>query len=186
MSDHSAIQAATEKMKKTVEHTLNEFSSLHTGKASPAMVEGIIVEAYGSNMRLKEVAAITTPDARTIQIQPWDKSVIKAIEKAIQTSKLGINPAIDGGVIRLPLPELSRERRQELAKVAQNLAEEGRVSVRHARREAMDTLKAEQKSGDLPEDDLKRMEKEVQQITDRHIKEIDEHYEHKEKELMAI
>ena len=186
MSDHPAITAMTEKMKKTVEHTLGEFSALHTGKASPAMVEGIMLEAYGSNMRLKEVAAITTPDARTIQIQPWDKSVIKSVEKAIQTSKLGINPAVDGGVIRLPLPELSRERRQELAKVAQNMAEEGRVSIRHGRREAMETLKAEQKSGAIPEDDLKRLEKEVQQITDRHIKEIDEHYENKEKELMSI
>ncbi len=186
MSDHPAIQAMTDRMNKAVEHTLSEFNSLHTGKASPSMVEGIQVEAYGSSMRLKEVAAITTPDARTIQIQPWDKSVIKTVEKALQTSNLGINPAVDGGVIRLPLPELSRERRQELARVAQTMAEEGRVSIRHARREALEKLKAGQKQGEIPEDDLKRFEKEVQQITDRHIKEIDDHYEHKEKELMSI
>ncbi len=186
MSDHSAIKSMSSKMKKAVEHTLSEFNSLHTGKASPGMVESIMVDAYGSNMRLKEVAAITTPDARTIQIQPWDKSVMKDIEKAIQTSKLGINPAVDSGVIRLPIPELSRERRQELAKVAQNMAEEGRVSIRHARRDALDALKAEQKDGAISEDDLKRFEKEVQQSTDKYIKEIDEHYRNKEKELMSI
>lgn len=150
MSDHPAIKSMNDRMKKTVEHTLSEFSSLHTGKASPSMVEGIMVDAYGSHMRLKEVAAITTPDARTIQIQPWDKSVIKDIEKALQTSKLGINPAIDGAVIRLPIPELSRERRQELAKVAQNMAEEGRVSIRHARREALETLKPSRRTATFP------------------------------------
>ncbi len=186
MSDHPVIESMTAKMRKTVEHTLHEFSSLHTGKASPSMVEGIHVQAYGSNMRLKEIAAITTPDSRTIQIQPWDKSVIKDIEKAIQTSKLGITPAIDGAVIRLPIPELSRERRQELTKLAQGMAEEGRVAVRHARREALDSLKTQQKNSEISEDDLKRFEKEVQQLTDKHIAEIDEHFEHKEKELMAI
>lgn len=186
MSDHPAIKSMNDRMKKTVEHTLSEFSSLHTGKASPSMVEGIMVEAYGSHMRMKEVAAITTPDARTIQIQPWDKSVIKDIEKAIQTSKLGITPAIDGAVIRLPIPELSRERRQELAKLAQNMAEEGRISVRHARREALETLKAEQKNGAIPEDDLKRFEKEIQQATDKHIKDIDDHFTRKERELMSV
>ena len=186
MSDHPAIKSMIAKMQKAVDHTLSEFSSLHTGKASPSMVEGLMVDAYGSQMRLKEVAAITTPDARTIQIQPWDKTVIKAVEKAIQTSKVGITPATDGGVIRLPIPELSRERRKELAKIAQNLAEEGRVSIRHARRDGLESLKAEQKDGRISEDDLKRFEKEVQSLTGKHIKEIDEHFDHKEKELMSM
>jgi ribosome recycling factor len=186
MSSHPAIKEMNQKMAKAVEHSLHEFNTLHTGKASPTMVEGIMVEVYGSMMRLKEVAAITTPDARMIQVQPWDKAAIKPIEKAIQTSNLGINPSVDGPVIRLPLPELSRERRQELAKVCQRMAEEGRVSVRHARRDALDALKKAQKDGTISEDDLKRFEKEVQHQHDAYIKDLDQHLHHKEQELMAV
>lgn len=186
MSSHPAIDEMNQKMAKAVEHTLHEFNALHTGKASPSMVENLTIDVYGSAMRLKEVAAITTPDARMIQVQPWDKGTIKAIEKAIQTSNLGINPAVDGPVIRLPLPELSRERRQELAKVCQRTAEDGRVSIRHARRETLDALKKDQKDGTVSEDDLKRLEKEVQQTTDRHIRDLDQHLQSKEKELMAV
>ena len=186
MSAHPSLHKTDAAMKAAVEHTLHEFSSLHTGKASPSMVEGLMVEAYGSSMRLKEVAAITTPDSRTIQIQPWDKSVMQSVAKAIQVSDLGINPAIDGGVIRLPLPDLSRERRQDLVKVCHRMAEDGKVSVRHARREGLDVIKAEQKSGALPEDDAKRFEKEVQTMTEKYIAEIDEHLEHKEKELLTL
>lgn len=186
MSSHPAIQEMNQNMGKAVEHTLHEFNTLHTGKASPAMVENIMVDVYGSMMRLKEVAAITTPDPRLIQVQPWDKGAIKPIEKAIQTSSLGINPSVDGPLIRLPLPDLSRERRQELAKICQRMAEEGRVSIRHARRDALDALKKDQKDGAISEDDLKRLEKEVQQQTDKHIKDLEQHLEHKEKELMAV
>ena len=186
MSSHPAITEMNQKMAKAVEHTLHEFNSLHTGKASPTMVENLQVDVYGSMMRLKEIAAITTPDARMIQVQPWDKSAIKAIEKAIQTSNLGINPAVDGAVIRLPLPDLSRERRQELAKVCQRMAEDGKVSIRHARRDALDALKSAQKDAEITEDDLKRLEKEVQQQHDRYIKDLDQHLQSKEKELMAV
>ena len=186
MSSRPAITEMNQKMANAVEHTLHEFNGLHTGKASPSMVENLMVELYGSMMRLKEVAAITTPDSRMIQVQPWDKGAIKPVEKAIQTSNLGINPAVDGNVIRLPLPDLSRERRQELAKVCQRMAEEGKVSIRHARRDALDTLKTAQKDNEFNEDDLKRFEKEVQQEHDRHIKNLDQHLQSKEQELMAI
>lgn len=186
MSSHPAIEEMNQNMAKAVQHTLNEFNTLHTGKASPAMVENIMVEVYGSMMRLKEIAAITTPDSRMIQVQPWDKGAIKPIEKAIQTANLGINPSVDGALVRLPLPDLSRERRQELTKVCQRMAEEGRVSIRHARRDALDALKKAEKEGTISEDNLKRLEKEVQQQTDKHIKDLDQHLQSKEKELMAV
>ncbi len=173
-------------MDKTVTRTLNEFNTLHTGKASPSMVEAIPVEAYGSSMKLNELAAITTPDARTIMIQPWDQSTVTAIEKAIRAANVGLNPIVDSHVLRCPIPELSKERRQELVKVASNMAEEGRVSVRNARRDGLDALKKAQKDKVITEDDLKRFDKEVQQITDRAIKEINDHLTHKEKELMEL
>lgn len=186
MNEHPLITDTVEKMKKAMDHTLQEFTAIHTGKASPSMVEGITVDAYGSPMRLKEVAAITTPDARLIQVQPWDKSLVRAIEKAIQLANIGINPSVDGTIIRLPLPELSGERRQDLAKVAHRLAEEGRVSVRHARREGMEALKKSQKSGAISEDDFKRYEKEIQNLTDQFIKDIGDHLGRKEKELLTV
>ena len=121
-------------LKKAVDHTLNQFGSLHTGKASPTMLDSVRVTAYGSTVTLKEVAAVTTPDAKTIMVQPWDKSVIRDVEKGIQVANLGLNPMVDGGILRVPIPELTGERRQELAKTASNMAEDGRVRVRQARR----------------------------------------------------
>lgn len=173
-------------MAKATEHTLHEFSTLHTGKASPTMVENVMVDVYGSNMRLRDIAAITTPDSRLIQVQPWDKGAVKPIEKALQQANLGINPSIDGNIIRLPIPELSRERRQEMTKVCQRMAEDGRVSIRHARRDALDALKKLQKDGEVSEDELKRYEKEIQQITERTTQEVDQHLQNKEKELLAV
>ncbi|AWT60609.1 MAG: Ribosome-recycling factor [Candidatus Moanabacter tarae] len=175
-------------MTKAVEHTLVEFNSLHTGKASPSLVENLQVQvtSYGTSMHLRDISAITTPDPRTIQIQPWDKNVVSDIEKAIQLAKLGLNPAVAGTVIRIPIPELSGERRQELKKVAQQIAEEGRVSVRHVRRETMEALKTMQKDGDISEDDLRRNEKDVQSETDKYIEQIAEHLTDKEEELMTV
>lgn len=173
-------------MKKSVDHTLHEFSSIHTGKATPTMVEGVMVEAYGSTMRLRECAAISTPDARLIQIQPWDASLNKAIAKAIIDANLGFNPIVDGKTIRVPLPEMSRERRQEYVKTAHRLAEEGRVAVRNARREAMEAAKKMKKDGKLSEDDEKRLEKEVQTATDKAIADINAHLAHKEKDLLTV
>lgn len=182
----ATLTEAQARMKKAVEHTLHEFATIHTGKASPAMVESVMVEAYGSMMPLKGCAAITTPDPRMIQVQPWDKGVLRAIEKALQMANIGVNPVVDGSVIRLPFPELSRERRQEFVKTAHRLAEEGRVSVRHIRRDAMEGAKKLKKDGKISEDDEKRLEKDVQIATDKSIKDIDGALAAKEKELLTV
>ena len=183
---HPILNDAQARMKKAVDHTLHEFSAIHTGKASPTMVEGVMVEAYGSMMSLKQCAAITTPDARLIQVQPWDKSIIRAVEKALQQANLGINPIVDGGLIRLPLPDLSKERRLEFVKIAHKLAEDGRVNIRHNRRDAMEAVKKAKKDGKISEDEEKRLEKEVQTATDKAIKDIETHLAHKEKELITV
>jgi ribosome recycling factor len=179
---HPILTDAQTKMKKAVDYTLHEFSSIHTGKASPAMVEGVMVEAYGSMTPLKQCAAISTPDPRLIQIQPWDASIMKSIIKGIQEANLGLNPIPDGKIIRIPLPEMSRERRQEFVKTAHRLAEEGRVHVRNVRR---DSLEASKKAK-LPEDESKRLEKDIQTATDAAIKSIGEHLAHKEKDLLTV
>ena len=179
---HPIITDAQAKMKKAVDFTLHEFSSIHTGKATPTMVEGVSVEAYGSTMRLKECAAISTPDPRMIQIQPWDAGLVKAIAKGIQEANLGFNPIVDGKLIRVPLPEMSRERRQEFVKTAHKLAEDGRVHVRNVRHGALDVMK----KAKLPEDEGKRLEKELQAATDAAIKNINEHLAHKEKDLLTV
>ena len=179
---HPIVADTSAKMKKSVDHTLHEFSTIHTGKATPAMVEAVMVDAYGTQMRLKECAAITTPDAHLIVIQPWDRGLTKSIEKAIQMANLGFNPMIDGALIRVPLPQMSRERRQDFVKVANRFAEEGRVHVRNVRRDALEAVK----KAKLPEDESKRTEKEVQTLTDKSIAEIAQHLAHKEKELLAV
>jgi ribosome recycling factor len=179
---HPILTDAQTKMKKAVDYTLHEFSAIHTGKATPAMIEGVMVEAYGSMTPLKQCAAISTPDARLIQIQPWDVSLIKSILKGIQEANLGFNPIPDGKIIRIPLPEMSRERRQEFVKTAHRLAEEGRVHVRNVRR---DVLEASKKAK-LPEDESKRLEKDVQALTDKSIADINAHLAHKEKDLLTV
>ena len=179
---HPLLNDASVKMKKALEHTFHEFASIHTGKATPSMVDGVVVEAYGSQMRLKECAAITTPDARLIQIQPWDVTLVKAVEKAIQVANLGFNPIVDGKVIRIPLPDMSRERRLEFVKAASRLAEEGRVAIRNVRHEILDALRRAK----LPEDETKRLEKDLQTATDKSIKDINDHLAAKEKELLAV
>lgn len=179
---HPLLTDMLARMKKALDYTLHEFSSIHTGKATPTMVEGVMIDAYGSQMRIKDCAAITTPDSRLIQIQPWDKGLTKSIEKGIQQANIGLNPSIDGGIVRVPLPELSRERRQEFVKVAHRMAEDGRVQIRNIRRDTMDALKKAQ----IAEDDLKRLEKDVQTHTDKTIKDIADHLAKKEKELLAV
>ncbi len=172
-------------MQKSVDHVLHEFSTLHTGKANTSRVENITVDVYGSNMKLRDVAAITTPDARTIQIQPWDKASTAPIEKALLEAKIGINPIVTGEIIRLPIPELSGERREELCKMAQGFAEQGRIGIRASRKEAMDSLKEAQKEG-LPEDDFKRAEKDVQKKTDDNVTKINEALSSKEDDLRKV
>jgi ribosome recycling factor len=182
MSAHPILTDAQTRMKKSVDHTLHEFSTLHTGKASPAMVEGIMVEAYGGMQQLKACAAITTPDPRMIQVQPWDKGLLRAVEKALQQANIGVNPVVDGNLIRLPFPDLSKERRLEFVKTAHRLAEEGRVHVRNVRRDVLEQVK----KAKLPEDENKRLEKEIQTTTDKAIKDIESHLAHKEKELITV
>jgi ribosome recycling factor len=179
---HPILTDAQTRMKKSVDHTLHEFSTIHTGKASPAMVESVMVEAYGGTQPLKACAAITTPDPRLIQVQPWDKSLTRAIEKALQQANIGVNPVVDGNLIRLPFPELSKERRQEFVKTAHRLAEEGRVHVRNVRRDALEQVK----KAKLPEDETKRLEKDIQTATDKAIADINSHLAHKEKELLTV
>lgn len=185
MEPKEILKSLSDDLKKAVDHTLHEFNSLHTGKATPAMLDGVRVNAYGSTVTLKEISAVTTPDARTIMVQPWDKSVMQEIEKAIQEANLGLNPLIDGGILRVPVPELTGERRQELAKTAGSMAEEGRVRVRQARRDALDLLKSAKDDG-LPEDDFKRHEKEVQKAHDDAITEINSHLSTKEADLKKV
>ena len=185
MEIEDVFEIMREDMDKSVEHVLHEFNTLHTGKANPSMVENVTVDIYGTNMKLRDVAAITTPDARTIQIQPWDKSSVQPVEKALIEAKLGINPVVTGELIRLPIPELSGERREELCKMAQSMAEQGRIGVRSARKDGLDALKAEQKDG-LPEDDFKRAEKEVQKETDAAVGRINEALASKEKDLRQV
>ena len=170
---------------KSIDHVMNEFKTLHTGKANSSMVENVSVDVYGSAMKLRDIAAITTPDARTIQIQPWDKSSCAPIEKALPEAKIGITPLITGEIIRLPIPELSGERREELCKIAQGFAEQSRVGVRASRKEAMDALKIAQKDG-LPEDDFKRAEKNVQKNTDDAVAKINDALAEKESDLRQV
>jgi ribosome recycling factor len=177
---------AEEKMMKTEEVVLHEFSGVRTGKASPALVENIQVDVYGSQMRIRELAGITTPEPRILLIQPWDAGTVHPIEKAIQKANLGLNPAVDKKFIRIVLPELSEERRVEFTKVVRKMAEDGRVAVRHVRRDAIEHLKKESKQGGISEEDLEHAEKEVQKLTDQFIAKIDEHLTHKEKEIMTV
>ena len=177
---------AEEKMLKTEEVVQKEFAGVRTGKASPSLVENILVEVYGSNMRIRELAGITTPEARMLMIQPWDAAALHPIEKAIQKANLGLNPTVQGKFIRIVLPDLSQERRQEFVKMVKKMAEDGRVAIRHVRRDALEHLKKEAKSGGVTKDDVETAEKEVQKLTDQYSTKIDAHVTHKEKEIMTV
>jgi ribosome recycling factor len=173
-------------MEKGFEYMTHEFAAVRTGKASPALVENIDVECYGSMMKLKQVALITTPEPRLLVIQPFDASTVQAIEKAIKESKIGINPAVDGKIIRLPIPALSEERRKDLVKSIKQMAEEARVRVRSARREGMEGLKKAEKEGGVAKDALESYEKEVQKLTDGFVKKIDDLLATKEADIMKV
>ncbi len=186
MALDDAILEAEEKMIKTEEVVQHEFSGIRTGKASPVLVENIMVEVYGSHMRIRELAGITVPEPRMLLISPWDASTVHPIEKAIQKSSLGVNPAVQGKTIRLVLPELSTERRQEMVKITHKLAEDGRVAVRHVRRDAIEAVRKEAKAGGVAKDQVETAEKEIQKLTDQYIARIDAHLAAKEKEIMTV
>jgi len=173
-------------MEKAVDYMTHEFASVRTGKASPALVENLDVEAYGTSMKLKQLALITTPEPRLLVIQPFDVSTVKDIEKAIKESKIGINPATEGKLIRLPVPPLTEERRRDLVKGIKQMAEEARVRVRSARRDGMDEMKKAQKENVISEDDLANYEKEIQKLTDQFVKKIEDSLSAKEADIMKV
>jgi ribosome recycling factor len=176
----------TDKMAKAVGHTQSEFSAVRTGRATPALVEKIRVDYYGSEVPLQQLAGFNVPEARLLVISPYDKNSMKAIEKAIQNSDLGINPSNDGQVIRLAFPQLTEERRKDLVKVVKHKAEEGRVAVRNLRRAARHELEHLEKEGDISSDELDRAEKELEKLTHEYVLEIDRMVQHKEQELLEV
>ncbi|HIS69588.1 MAG TPA: ribosome recycling factor [Candidatus Gallacutalibacter stercoravium] len=180
------FSAAESKMKKTVGVLTEEFGAIRAGRANPAVLDKIHVDYYGAPTPINQLAAVSVTEARVLTIQPWDASVLHGIEKAIQTSDLGINPQNDGKVIRLTFPQLTEDRRRDIVKDVSKLAEEAKVAVRSVRRDAIDKLKAMKKSSEITEDDLKDAEKKMQDLTDKFCKEIDGLSDNKQKEIMSI
>lgn len=186
MAIDDILLEAEEKMAKSEEVVNHDFTGVRTGKASPALIENITAEVYGSQMRIRDLASITTPEPRVLAIQPWDATAVHPIEKAIQKANLGFNPTVQGKLIRIVLPELSTERRKEMVKISNKFAEDGRVAIRHVRRDAMESLKTEKKAGTIDEDQQKMAEKELQKLTDQYIGKLDALLAAKEKEIMTV
>jgi len=180
------LKATKERMMKAVEHLTAEFVKVRTGKASIGLLEGVKVDYYGTPTPLNQVGNLNTPDSHTITIQPWDKTVIPLIEKAILNANLGLNPSNDGTLIRIPIPPLNEERRKEIVKHVKKLSEEARVSVRNIRRDEIEKLKKTEKEEHISEDDRKHTETEIQKLTDSYIKDIDAVLQKKEKEIMEV
>ena len=183
---NTILSNAEEKMNKSITALISEYASIRAGRANPTILDKVMVEYYGTPTPINQLAAVSVPEARTLLIQPWDKSSIKSIEKAIQTSDIGINPQNDGNSIRLIFPPLTEERRRELVKGVYKYAEECKVAVRSIRRDAMEKTKDLKKKSEITEDDQKNAEKKIQEITDRFCKEIDEIAQNKEKDIMEI
>jgi len=186
MTVSNLLASLEDRMKKTEEALKVSFSAIRTGKASPSLVEGLMVEYYGTPTRLRDIAAIAAPEPRMLTIQPWDASAVKSIEKAILSSNLGITPMSDGRMLRLPIPELSQDRRSALSKQAKGETEDGKVALRNIRRDGNDFAKKAQKDGQITEDELKRMCDDIQKLTDRYIASLDAALAVKEKELMTV
>ncbi|HOV98237.1 MAG TPA: ribosome recycling factor [Bacteroidota bacterium] len=180
------LKEADDRMKKAVETVRNELSKIRTGKATTALLDAVRVDYYGSPTPLSKIASVSTPDVHTISIQPWEKTLIPHIEKAILQANIGLNPINDGTVVRVPVPPLNEERRRELVKLAKKFGEEGKLAVRNIRRDAIEHLKKAEKAEHLSEDERKRGEQEVQKLTDKYIKDIDALLAQKEKEIMEV
>jgi ribosome recycling factor len=178
------LQEAELEMEEAQEAIKRELSQLRTGRATPALLDGITVEAYGAKTPLKQMANISIPEARLIVVQPWDKSVLPEIEKAILKSELGITPNSDGKIIRLPIPPLTEERRRELVKLSKKIGEEGKVRIRHLRRDSIESLKKAEKDGDVPGDDSKKLQEDIQKLTDKYVNSIDDILKEKENDIM--
>ena len=180
------IKIAKDKMEAALTALKREFATVRTGKATPALLDTVRVEAYGAKMPINQVATISTPEASLIVVQPFDRSLIKQIEHAIQAASLGLNPANDGQIIRIPVPPLNQERRKEYVKLLHKMAEDARVSIRHARQEARDEIKVKMKDHEIPEDEGHKKTEETQKLTDQYIAKIDELLKHKEEEVMQV
>ncbi|CAN5773122.1 ribosome recycling factor [soil metagenome] len=180
------IEKVRQRMEEAMEAVRREFGTVRTGKATPALLDTVRVDAYGAKMQLNQVATVSTPEGGLLVVQPFDRSLMGEIEKGIQSAGLGLNPANDGQVIRVPIPPLNEERRREYVKLLSKMAEEGRVSIRHARREGNEEVKSQQKDGEISDDDAHRATDEIQKLTDRHIALLDEAFAAKEKEVMTV
>jgi ribosome recycling factor len=180
------LQKAKERMEHALESLRREFGGVRTGKASPQLLDAIRVEAYGSRVPLNQVGTVSAPEPRMLTIQPWDRGLLKDIERALRESDLGLNPSNDGQLIRIPIPALTEDRRREYVRLLHKLAEEGRVAVRQARKDANDEVKSRQKKEGLSEDDIRREEKEVQKLTDQYIARVEDMLKHKEAEVMEV
>ena len=186
MPTQTLLEDLKRRMNASLDTVHKDFSGLRTGRASPSLLESIVVDAYGGKMPLSQVGNISVPEPRTLTIQVWDAALAGAVEKAIRDSGLGLNPSSAGQVIRIAIPELSEERRKEFVKVAGKYAENGRVAVRGVRRDGMDKIKLMEKDGDISEDDLHRLSDDIQKMTDDFIKKIDDTLAHKEKEILQV
>ena len=180
------INQCEQKMQKSIEALKKDFATIRTGKANPAILNGISVEYYGSPMPINQIASVSAPEPQMILIKPYDKSILKAIEKAIQTSELGFNPQNDGDVVRIPIPALTEQTRKDLVKQAKKIAEENKVAIRNIRRDGMDQLKKLEKDSLISEDELKRRSDDLQKVTDKYIETIDKSATEKEKDIMSI
>ena len=180
------LKSASEKMDKAVEHVRHEFVKIRTGKATTNLLDGIKVDYFGTPTPLIQLGNVSTPDYHTITVQAWDKTALPLIEKAIQAANLGLNPSNDGSIIRVPIPPLNEERRKEIVRLVKKFAEDGKISVRNIRRDAIEHLKKTEKEEHISEDDRKNGEQEVQKLTDKHIKNIDDLLAMKEKEIMEV
>jgi len=186
MSMDATITRAKQRMEKAVEVTRREFASIRTGRATTVLLDGIKVEAYGSTVPLVQVASMSAPEPRLLVVQPWDRSLIPDVEKAIQRSDLGLTPSNDGTVIRLPIPQLTEDRRKDLVRLVRRVAEEGRVAIRNVRRDSNEDLKKREKTKEISEDESHRLGDEIQELTDEYIAELDEALSRKEKEIMEV
>ena len=186
MADEPDISDIERRMNSAVEVLKTELGGLRTGRASVSMLDPIVVSAYGNEMRLKEVGTVSAPEARLLTVQVWDRSNVAAVEKAIRAANLGVNPMVDGQLVRVPIPELTGDRRKELARVAHKYAEQARVAVRNVRRDGMERLKKMEKDGDLSQDDHNLWADEIQDLTDKSVKQIDDMLTHKEREITQV
>lgn len=180
------LKEASLQMDKNLEAISREFATVRTGKAAPALLDTVQVDAYGSKMPLKQTATVTAPEPQLLVVQPWDTNLVNTVAKAIQSADLGLNPSVDGNIIRVSIPPLTEERRREMVKVLHRMTEEGRVAVRHARHKAKSDIEQQKKDGEISEDQMRRELDTLQELTDGHIKKLDEMLERKEKEVMEV